>query len=156
LKEAAVRLICYAKLRLHLPLSAGAAEWMFAWGYTGGDIMGGKEEKYSAELSSSMALPYAIFRHGGEHSEIRPSAELSKTELPQAKLPQTELPQTKLPLAELPQAPPNTGILVLALPRTFTDSALERFKGKREPRQEIQIIFLENTETKKDSYGIGE
>jgi hypothetical protein len=102
-------------------------------GYTGGKIMGGKDEVQNlpvsmnaAALTSALAQPYAIFLDGR-----RPEA---------------------LPRAELPTAPQNTAIFILALPRTFIEisgsepSALEKFLKKREVKQEVDIVFLYNVE----------
>jgi hypothetical protein len=113
-------------------------------GYTGGRIMGGKDEPRnlsapknipessgSMELASFLALPYAIFRNERTSSSG---------------------PMAELPGAELPPAPDDTAILILALPRSFAEtaadspSALDKFIKKRETKKEVDIIFLCNTE----------
>jgi uncharacterized protein (DUF58 family) len=44
---------------------------------------------------------------------------------------------------ELPEPPPGTGVFVLALPRTFADSALDRFLKKRKhPGSSVDLVFL--------------
>jgi hypothetical protein len=97
-------------------------------GYTGGKIMDGKE------LIAALALPYAIF---------------SPTPKSSAELPRAELPRAELQKAELPPVPKNTATLVLALPRTFLESALEKFIKSREIKQAADIVFLFNAESGK-------
>jgi hypothetical protein len=108
-------------------------------GYTGGKIVGGKDEPQNrpvpmstAELASALALPFAIFRPGN----IKPE----------------DLLKAEMPKAELPKAPLNTAILILALPRTFVEtSALENFLKKLEAKQETEIVFLYTAEENKTS-----
>ena len=98
-------------------------------GHTGGRTMGEKEDSLNAtELAAALALPFAIFLANNGMSGKTPEAELLK--------------------AELPPAPNDAAILVLAFPRTFAESALERFLKKLEAKQAVDIVFIYNAGAK--------
>ena len=96
-------------------------------GHTGCRSISGKEEPLNAaKLAAALALPFAIFRANNGVSKKTSRAELPKAE------------------AEFPSAPNDAEILILALPRKFTESALERFLEKQEIKQALDIAFLYN------------
>jgi len=127
----AVDILCEIALAVALEYKAKGMDIHI--GYTGGKIIGGKDNPWNlsvpnnaAELASALAQPYAIFANAAA---------------PEA-----------LPKAELPPAPKDTAILILALPRTFVEipggelSALERFIKNRKAKQEVDIAFLYSAE----------
>jgi hypothetical protein len=83
------------------------------------------------ELGSALALPYAIFNPEPENT--------------------VELRRANLPRAYLPPAPKDTAALILTLPRTFLESALEEFIESKEIKQAVDIVFLYNAENKRAS-----
>jgi hypothetical protein len=142
----AVDMLCEAALAAALEYQARGMD--ISIGYTGGRMVGGKDDSegnlsapMNAEaLASALALPFSIFRGGRRPGNLME--------------------------AELPVIPKNTALLILALPRTFIEisvpaaepkgrgsppvlSALEKFLKKRDTKQEADIVFLYNVDNRK-------
>ena len=132
----AVDLLCEYALAAALEYSVKGINILI--GYTGGGIIGGKDESgflNNAEIASALAWPAAILRSCREPSA---GARQGRSSL------------AVHPAAELPHAPKALSVLILALPRTSSEaSALDRFLKNREARQEADVLFLYNAESRR-------
>ena len=121
----AVDLLCECALAAALEFTGKGINILI--GYSGGGIMGGKDESgflNDAEIASALAWPAAVFQDTAA--------------------------------AELPAAPVGVSVLILALPRQSRASgrqddppALDRFLKNREARQGTDVLFLYNTESRR-------
>ena len=132
----AVDLLCANTLTAALEFSAQGMDILI--GYTGGKIIGGKEESgplNAADLAAALAWPFAV-----PWPEDAPGTE--------GKLP---VPQREI--IDFAKIPRDRGVLIFALPRAFAgtpaSSSMERFLKNREPRPGTDILFLYDAESGK-------
>ena len=143
----AVDLLCESALSL-------ASEYLkkgldISIGWTGGTIIGNRRESgplSMAEISSALAWPAALRSLGPPNGLMGRRARAGA---------EGKIPGKTSPGADLPKAPEDRAILILALPRAFSGNspldapALDRFLSGREARQEVDIIFVNDSESQK-------
>ena len=126
----AVDLLCENALAAALEFSARGMDILI--GYTGGKIIGGKDESAplnAAEIAAALAWPAAIpwFADAVRDAEI----------------------------IDFPQVPKDRAVLILALPRAFAEtsasktSSIDRFLKNRETRPGTDIVFIYDTESRR-------
>ena len=130
----AVDLLCESALAAALDFTLRGIDILI--GYTDGKITGGKEESAAmnaAEIASALAMPAAIFRNEKSNAKLPKPAAVSDHLLSGQR-------------GSLPDAPEDRSLLILALPRTFTETsvpyALDQFLKKRHMQQNTDLVFL--------------
>ena len=141
----AVDLLCESALTAAQDFSLRGIDILI--GYTGGKIIGGKEESAAmnaTEIASALACPAAIFRSPSSLQQRRFRIKPEKAGLPEENSP-----------ASLPDAPEDRSLLILALPRTFAETsvpyALDQFIKKQSTHQNTDLVFLYSTGNRKTS-----
>ncbi|GHV74787.1 hypothetical protein AGMMS49940_20890 [Spirochaetia bacterium] len=112
-----VDMLCENALAIALEYQGRGME--LSIGYSGGSIVEGTGAEWGKALAEALAYPAAY-----------PVGADAATE-----------PAQPTPM-ELPASPAGCGILILALPRTITESALDRFLKKQPPGTAVDLAFL--------------